>query len=151
MVMDEQDLNDGEPMNSDPELTLPFREHVIQGLATLQAGVKGITERLDRVNGSIKELYLRTETNKNNLMEHAASCPLKDRVLDIDLLLATAVHPTTTEVNSKVTNLEMKVEKHLSERDTSAKWWKVLQPVIWAAAGTFLMLAVQHADILFKK
>lgn len=136
---------------SDGESTRQFREDVIEGLATLKAGVGGINQRLDRVNGSIKELYLKSEQNKSSLMEHVANCPLKDKVTDLDILLSSASHPSALEVDQKVVALERKIEKHLVEKDTSAKWWKLLQPVIWAAAGTFLMLLVQHADVIFKK
>lgn len=145
------DLNkDGESM-SEGEITRQFREDVIKGLATLDAGVKGINQRLDRVNGSVKELYLKSEQNKAGLMDHVANCPLKDKIVDLDVLLATASHPSASEVDQKLSVLEKKVEKHFVEKDTSAKWWKLLQPVIWAAAGTFLMLVVQHADKIFGK
>jgi hypothetical protein len=136
-----------------------FREKVIQGLTVLRTGQTNLIERVSKINGSIKELYNRTEENNKDLLEHIVSCPLKDKVSHIDMILAG--HPSLKEtsdkfdafaksINDKVDQLSLHIAEHTAvkttEDDFKTKMWTVVQPLVWIIGAAILTLILTHAN-----
>lgn len=138
-----------------------FREQVIQSLTVIRSGQVNLIERVTKINGSIKELYARTELNTRDLISHVGACPLKDRVNNIDVLLAS--HPNSHEtaekfdsfvksINEKVDGLSKQISEvktvRVTEKDIKGRVWTALQPLIWVTGTAFLTLILMHASTL---
>ena len=97
--------------------TQSFRDLVISSLAELNTNQKNTLDRLSSMNDSIKELYLRTESNKAAILNHAAACPLQEAVKKITVNLASseASHPNALEVDQRVSKLEKTINQHYTE------------------------------------
>lgn len=133
-----------------------IQEQTIARLAALQEGQKYTIHRVNRINGSIRELYGRTETNEKDLIRHAGECPLRGRVEELNNLLT----PTKAdalriaELNTKVSELEGTVKEQVTERKANARWVRGLQPILLglgaALISTIITLMLLHSSAFVK-
>ncbi len=107
-----------------------------------------IKSRLDKVNGSIATLYIRTEENKEALLNHVIDCPQREKI---------------DQISARFGNLEQKISRlHRAIGEQSAidnaveaqssKWMdKLLFPLIRIAAIGLVLIFLYHAQEILKK
>ncbi len=149
---------------SNSEIDRQFRENVIGGISELKSGQQNVLTRVEKINGSIKELYGRSEFNARELINHVGTCVLKERVSRIDLMLATI--PSGHEINAKIDNFEKSIcekvddlalqvtkqtVKKEAESSVKSKIWNIVQPLVWVIAASFMTLVLMHAKDLLSK
>jgi len=120
-----------------PEISMPLREHefqveVIRGLTELKAEMRAITERLDRLNGSVARHEKRLGEAEINLTSHAGTCPLHARVGAIECDMASE-----------------RSENRATEKATTV-WHRRLAPVVYLALAFFAGLVLSHAGEMMK-
>jgi hypothetical protein len=120
-----------------------FQAHVIRALSALSRASSAlelgqaqvierqthVIERLDKMNGSVKDLYLRTDANTTNLLKHISDCPLRQEIEAIKLMMS----------------------NHEAEKKNSEKWINILKPLIWVFLTAIATLILSHAHELIKK
>ena len=132
------------------------KDEIIARLITLQEAQNYLIVRVNKINGSIKELYLRTDQNKEELIRHAGSCPMRDRVEELNaLFIPTRSDPEKiSTLNEKVASLELVIKEQVSERKANGRWVRGLQPillgVVAAILSTVATLALLHANSFIK-
>lgn len=133
-----------------------IKDQLFSRLAALQAGQEYTILRVDKINGSIKELYNRSEHNEKELIRHAGACVLRGRVEEImNLLASTKSYPQKVselnveiaELNTQIVNLDKKVVEQIAEKKESARWQRMVMPIIvgvfaalLTAVGTLMMI-----------
>lgn len=122
--------------------TPEFHDTVIQGLASLKAGQDAVIARLDKMNGSVAELFKRSN-------EHDAQIA----VLDSSGSKALAeVRQETKERARKVWERVEKVEQAVAEKAATERGARAvlrkLEPAIWMAASALIILFYEHGSSL---
>ena len=136
---------------------------LIERLADLAAGQTYVIGRVDKINGSIKDLYLRSENLKSELVGHIINCPLKGKVEQINAILIptigdvkriTDLNAEISELHKKVAELEITIKEQSAAKKNSEKWIHTLQPILIglgaALLSTILTLAMVHAPLFVK-
>jgi cell division protein FtsL len=139
------------------------QEQIISRLAALQEGHKYSILRLEKINGSINDLYDRTEENEKEIIRHAGQCVLHGRVEEVSTLLATTKNDSTRiatlneeiyGLNKKITELDKTIAEQLAEKKEAARWHRMLQPLILgfgaAILSTILTLMMLHSSYFVK-
>lgn len=133
-----------------------IRDHIVTQLAKLVAGQEYGNQRLDKINGSVKDLYSRSEENEKNIIAHAGNCPLRGRIEEINTVLAVyETGPDKIEgLQFKITGLEKQIAERASSDRTTAKWWAALQPILLIVGGalisTLITLAFLHSSNIVR-
>jgi vacuolar-type H+-ATPase subunit I/STV1 len=139
------------------------QEQIISRLAALQEGHKYVILRVNKINGSIKDLYARTESNAADLIRHAGQCVLRGKVEEITNLLATTeedsrkisnLNDEISSLNEKVASLNTTIAEQNAEKKEALRWKHMLQPIILgfgaAILTTILTLAMLHSSSFVK-
>jgi hypothetical protein len=136
---------------------------LIERLADLAAGQTYVIGRVDKINGSIKDLYVRSENLKSDLVGHIINCPLKGKVEQINTILIptigdikriTDLNAEIAELHKKVASLELIITEQIAEKKNSEKWRHTLMPIILgigaALLSTIITLTLIHAPLFVK-
>ncbi len=139
------------------------QEQIISRLAALQEGHKYVILRVNKINGSIKELYNRTENNEKDLIRHEGECVLRGKVEDITNLLSTTktdsqkiadLNGEISGLNQKVADLNTTIAEQVAEKKEATRWKHMLQPIILgfgtAILTTILTLVLLHSSSFVK-
>jgi hypothetical protein len=139
------------------------QEETISRLAALQAAQSYTIERVNKINGSIKDLYHRSEFNEKELIRHAGQCVLRDKVEEINsLLVATRsdsnkikeLNLEISQLNGKIATWDKTIAEQLAEKKENARWHRLLQPIILgfgtALLSTVLTLVLLHSTAFVK-
>jgi hypothetical protein len=139
------------------------QEQIISRLAALQEGHKYVILRLNKINGSVKDLYNRSEANEKNLIRHEGQCVLRGRVEEITYLLTTTkfdsqkiadLNCEISTLNQKVAGLNTTIAEQLAEKNEASRWKHMLQPLILgfgtAILTTILTLVLLHSSSFVK-
>lgn len=147
-----------------------FHDTVITQLAELKTGQNEIAKKLDRMNGSISNLYERDAEHTKALLEHAIECPQieviqkqgsKIDVLDRELSLGT--HPGSMEMRKRIETLEKIAERceaaqaaaNSAEAIAESKKNKIMDNIVYPLVKTLgigaLILFLLHANEILGK
>lgn len=96
-----------------PKTPDEFRDHIIEGLATLHVGQRYIHQQLKQMNGTQMNLLARM----NNVE------------------ISQETHPLTCPVESRVETLEKGALAISVEKATDLKWYKAIKPFVLLLAG----------------
>ena len=133
------------------------KDEIIARLISIQEAQNYLIVRVNKINGSIKELYLRTDQTKEELIRHAGTCPMRDRVEELNaLFIPTRSDPEKiSALNDKVSSLELVIKEQVSERKANGRWVRGLQPIILgivaALLSTVATLALLHSSNFIKE
>lgn len=118
--------------------TQDFHDTVLTSLASIMAGQKATNERLDRINGSVAELFKRTNEQK----------------LQIAVIDSTGSH-ALEGVRQEVKDLEAELrraETAISDREASergaSKVIQVIKPALYGVAVGLALLLFEHRDVV---
>jgi hypothetical protein len=121
---------------------------------TLDVGQKHVIDHLAKLNGSVKELYLRTEQNKDEIRNHKIECPVKDKVQEFANALAAGNFPVPITVRQELEKIKLEITTQVAAKKDSEKWWGIIRPLIWVAVGLVLSaignLILLNADKITK-
>jgi hypothetical protein len=111
--------------------TQEFHDTVVRSLAKLDAGQEAILGRLDKINGSVAELFRRTNDHGQKLAvieeaRHEAKAAVDD-------------------LEERVTANEKAVGAQQTAAGTAGKIFGEMKPVIMLALGAFLFLVLSKA------
>lgn len=121
-------------------------------LKILAVGTAGINARLDKVNGSISTLYVRTDENKTALLRHVIECPVKQKVEDMHHEICTAHDAFNNQLSQFSTSLATMAERLKTEKKANDDWKKTLLfPVIRYLGTGLVLLLLYHASELLKR
>src|SRR5581483_1517178 len=94
--------------------------------------VRNIVARLDRLNGTVARHEKELREQEVHLASRQSDCPLVDAV------------------KVRIRPLEDFVTSERAAEKTSKTWMDRMWPLIWAAAGMFGFLVLEHAPQLAK-
>jgi hypothetical protein len=121
---------------------------------TLDVGQKHVIDHLAKLNGSVKELYFRTEQNKDEIRNHKIDCPVKEKIQEFSTSLASGNFPVPLTVRQELEKMQIEIRSQEVEKKNSEKWWGIIRPLIWIAVGLALStlgnLLLLHSDKLIK-
>ncbi len=133
-------------------VTQEFHDKVLSSLAALDVGQKAIVGRLDKINGSVGELFHRTN-------EHARQIAVLDsaggKALDEARKAIVDVREEMGEASEKIAGRVSVVEKAVSESAAADKGAKgvlqTLKPLLWMAVSAIIVVLAMHANDLLKR
>jgi hypothetical protein len=127
----------GDAMDTAIELTDgSFEERVLAGLLHLRGQLKGINDRLDKLNGSVASQDVRLRDVERSIALRENSCPLIDAFEERMTSLIDTLHDAVTEL--------------AAEKRVNAIWWGQLLPYIKVIAWLIALLVVYNAKELLQ-
>ncbi len=127
--------------------THEFHDTVLTTLAKLAAGQETIVARLDKINGSVGELYKRTneDARKIAVIEGAAKTATEAAEKALS-----GVRAEVHSVTKRVTAVEKAMAALAVASKTTGKIMKAAAPLLWGAFAIFLFLVLKQADAVVK-
>lgn len=91
---------------SDSKEDRDFREHVVEKLGKLETGQENIVSTLTEIKDDLSGLSDRVMATEQNLILHAAKCPIREMVVSLEKDVVSGRHPGSKDISDRVSKLE---------------------------------------------
>lgn len=128
----------------------PTQSEVLVAIARVEEQVKGVNNRLDKLNGTVADIITDVAVVKSAAVKHPFECGYGPKIVKIEERLATGDFHGSLGVEKELNAYHRAEDLRLGSKLTSSKFWGEAKPLIYAAAMTLFFLIVMHFNEIWK-